>query len=200
LLAAAGEAPEESRTPRHGEARADETLALAAQRGDPRAFDALVDRYAARIHRHILRIVGHVQEAEDLTQETFLKAYRALPRFDSRREFRAWLYTIAANTARTAVRDRGRRAGRWERAQEPKVAVADSAGALLGTEELQERLEGAIQRLNPAAAALIDLYYREGMSVREAAAVAGLSEGAAKVALLRARRQLREWLTGEDTE
>ena len=79
------------------------------------------------------------------------------------------------------------------------AGAAPDARDQVAQRELQQRVAGAVHRLPPRSAALIHLYYQEGMSIREAARTLGLSEGATKVALCRARKSLREWLI-EDTE
>ncbi|MCA1700319.1 MAG: hypothetical protein LC790_16020, partial [Actinobacteria bacterium] len=70
----------------------DEALVARAQRGDRAAFEALVRRYAERLYAVILRFVGTSHEAEEITQEAFLRAWRALPRFEARAQFFTWLY------------------------------------------------------------------------------------------------------------
>ena len=182
--------------------------AARARRGDAAAFDRLVEAYAGRIHAHLWRIVRNREDAEDLAQETFLRAYRALARFDARRPFRSWLYTIATNVGLNALRTRSRRLqpdsldasgvdGRplreaaSPRREEQREAVEQS--------ERRARLEAAIDQLPPRAAALVRLHYTEDMPLREAGEVVGLGESAAKVALFRARKQLRELLTGDGT-
>jgi len=159
--------------------------------------------YSARIYTHVYRMVKDREEAEDVTQETFLKAFRALPSYDPNRPFRCWLYAIATNTALNALRA-ARRSGRsiplepgiWgERPESPHGGASDSP---VGTaHEYAEQVAAAVRRLPPRAAALVHLHYYEGMRIREAAEMTGISEGAAKVALHRARRSLREWLVDE---
>ncbi|MBI2432985.1 MAG: RNA polymerase sigma factor [Candidatus Hydrogenedentes bacterium] len=186
---------------RWNEDAGDAALACAVQTGEGHAFDVLAERYAARIYQHLYRIVGHRQEAEDLTQESFLKAFRAIQQYDASREFRSWLYAIATNTGRNALRARGRRGPMVSLDGEENFVPAgtenDTSDAQLRADR-QAQLAEAMGRLPEHAAALVDLHYREGMSLREAAAVLGTTEGAAKVALHRARRQLRAWLIRDE--
>ena len=157
--------------------------------GDGVAFALLVDSYAARIYTHLYRFVRNPQDAEDLTQEVFLKAYRFLRHYDGQRPFRSWLYAIATNTAISSLR--GKR-------PQPPVdwPVAAPSPALSSTaDELHEKMAEAVRRLSPQSALLIDLHYREGMTIAEAAHVARMTDGAAKTMLCRARKQLRQWLT-----
>ena len=85
-----------------------------ARAGDEEAFRELVDPYRGELQLHCYRILGTVQEAEDLLQETLLAAWRGLERFDGRSSLRTWLYRIATNRCLNALRDRRRRFGRCE--------------------------------------------------------------------------------------
>src|ERR687891_281749 len=80
-----------------------------ARLGDDDAFRALTDPYRRELHVHCYRILGSVQDAEDMVQETLLAAWRGLDRFEGRASLRSWLYTIATNRCLNALRDRGRR-------------------------------------------------------------------------------------------
>ena len=169
------------------------TCVREAQNGRPEGFNPLVVHYAPRIRAYLYRMVRSHEEAEDLTQETFLKAFRALPRFDSGRPFKRWLYTIATNTGLNAIRARNRRGT----AVELDADEIASTQALIGVPPAHQasgpadNLEAALAGLAPRALQLVTLHYHEGFSLQEAGAVLGISEGAAKVALCRARRQLR---------
>lgn len=159
------------------------------QGGCPEHFDPLVRHYAPRIRAYVQRMVRDREEAEDLTQETFLKAYRALPRFDAERAFKPWIFAIATNTALNAIRSRKRRGEQLELDPVRHAPLTDEAS---NSGDRAERLERAMADLAPRAAQLITLHYHEGLSLREAGAILGMSEGAAKAALCRARQALRE--------
>ena len=172
-----------------------------ARSGDAQAFDALVERYAPRIYAHVFHLVRNREEAQDVTQEAFIRAYRFLHRFDTARPFRNWLYTIATNTGLNALRTRKRRL-----ATVPIDEVADAGRSAetaardedavrrLDRSELQERVGQAVDRLPETTAALIRLHYHEGITIREAAEILGMQESAAKVALFRGRKTLRKML------
>jgi len=96
----------------------EEALLGRARAGDEAAFASLVDRYSGELTLHCYRIVGSVQDAEDLVQETLLAAWRGLDRFEGRASLRSWLYRIATNRCLNARRDRGRR--RRELAEPPE--------------------------------------------------------------------------------
>jgi RNA polymerase sigma-70 factor (ECF subfamily) len=170
--------------------------------GHPGAFDRLVQAYSARIYTHLYRLVRNREEAEDLTQEAFIRAYRFLHQYDGRRPFRNWLYTIASHVGLNALRSRQRR-GRYEcnDVDDHAAASAPSADSPLRDavrQELRDLLLGAVESLPPQAAMLMHLVYFEGMPVQEAAEILGMSEANAKVTLHRARRRLREQLVDRD--
>lgn len=164
------------------------------QGGRPEHFDPLVRHYAPRIRAYVQRMVRDREEAEDVTQETFLKAYRALPRFDAGRPFKPWIFAIATNTALNAIRSRQRRGVQLE--LDPALPAHREATATSG--DRAERLERALAELAPRAGQLITLHYHEGLSLKESGAILGMSEGAAKAALCRARQELRERMKQDD--
>lgn len=177
----------------------------AALAGNSAAFTPIVTHYSARVYTHIYRIVRSREEAEDLTQDTFLRAHRYLARFDASRPFRNWLYTIATNLALNTLRARKRRgiavsieANEDGVAWDVPVSEMEDAAGRAERSELRDRLAVVIERLPARIASLIHLHYLEGMPIRDAGEIHGMNESAAKVAIYRARKQLREWLI--DTE
>ncbi len=166
------------------------------QGGYPDAFNPLVAHYAPRIRAYLYRMLRNREEAEDLTQETFIKAFRALNRFDAERPFKSWLYTIATNTGLNALRGQKRRG--TQVALDPELpATRPAKNRSGGGGESGEKLELAMAALSPRAAQLITLHYHEGFSLIEAGKVLGISEGAAKAALCRARQELRTRILNE---
>lgn len=160
--------------------------------GNPEAFNRLVEHYSARIYSHLYRMLRNREEAEDATQETFIRAYRKIGSYDRTRPFCNWLYSISTNVGRNAARSRGRRipSGRVDTGTE--VSLADDGNAdLVESRELKDRLSSAVDRLPGPLPLLIQLHYQEGLTIREAAEVLEMSEGAARVALHRARKTLR---------
>jgi RNA polymerase sigma-70 factor (ECF subfamily) len=178
-------------------ARAEREAIARARAGDTDAFGELVERYTPRIYTHLIRLTRNREEAEDLTQETFIKAFRFLASFDTTRSFRNWLYRIASNTGLNALRARRRRGQSVSLDASP--LADDGATKDIARMDLRDRLSGAVSELAPQAAMLVHLHYHEGMTIREAGDIVGLSEGAAKVALHRARKRLRKLLI-EDEE
>ena len=158
------------------------------QGGHREAFNPIVAYYAPRIRAYLYRMLRNREEAEDLTQETFLKAFRGLHRFDPERPFKRWLYTIATNTGLNAIRGQQRKG--IQVALDPELAVFPSA--MGNAPDAGERLEVALAALSPRSLQLVTLHYHEGFSLQEAGAMLGMSEGAAKAALCRARQELRK--------
>jgi RNA polymerase sigma-70 factor (ECF subfamily) len=171
-----------------------------AREGDPDAFAAVVRAYAGPIHAHVHRILRRREDAEDAAQETFLRAYRYLATYDEARPFRNWLYRIATNVALNMLRGRSRgEAAPLDPERPPAAAtVAPEAERRLAREDAWGGVEAEIDAMPPRVAALLRLRYREGMAIREAAEAVGMSEAAAKMALSRARRTLRERLVESD--
>ncbi len=153
------------------------------------SFDHLFTRYHGPIYGHILGLVGDPAQAEDLTQDTFLKAYRALPGV---REgaVGAWLYRIATNTARDALRRR--RCLTWlPFAPGDAERVPARAGDLPTYLARQEAVRDALARLTPSQRACLLLRARDGLSIGEVAPVRRLSTGAVKMTLYRAKERFR---------
>lgn len=179
---------------------------LRAQRGDSEAFGQLVERYGGRVYALLYRLVRCREEAEDLAQETFVRAFRSLGRFDPSRPFQNWLYTISARVGLNAIRSRQRKgvivplAGADDTcgAREATVAGGRDARCSAMRGELRERLDAAVSQLSARPGLLVQLHYTEGLPIREAAVIVGMTEGAAKVALCRARGKLRRLLVEED--
>jgi RNA polymerase sigma-70 factor (TIGR02960 family) len=188
-----------------------------ASAGDEAAFGELVDPYGRELHVHCYRIVGSVQDAEDLVQETLLAAWRGLDRFQGRASLRSWLYRIATNRALNALRDRGRRLPQLpapppeapeppepSRLREP-VWLEPYPDALLEeiadqTHEPGARYEAreaiglafiaGLQRLPPRQRAALVLREVLGFRAREVAEMLGTSEPSVMSALHRARTAL----------
>ncbi|MBI4556274.1 MAG: RNA polymerase sigma factor [Candidatus Hydrogenedentes bacterium] len=166
--------------------------------GEWNAFDKLIAAYGTRIYTHLYRLVGNREEAEDLAQETFLRAYRYLDSYDSIRPFGNWLYAIATNVGLGTLRVRSRQEelqvwdGRPQDQNADRVVYAGEDGrAAAQRTEMRTRIAVAVGKLPPLAAALVHLHYYEGMTIREAAGIVRCTEDAAKVALHRARKRLR---------
>ncbi len=185
----------------------DAEIARAVLRGDREGFETLVRRHEAEVFSHILRLVRNRDDALELSQETFLKAYRHLVQYDPNRPFRAWLLAIATNAALNhleAMRVR-RTAGA---AMSPEMVggknpearnVQDGCSPLyrIDRKELLELIDAAMNRLSAKARAIFSLRYNRGLSCEEIAWALGESVSNVKVSLLRTRRRLRRELGAE---
>jgi len=161
-----------------------------ARDGDMASFEAIFEAYHQRICRYLSSLVNDLELAEDLAQQTFLKAYRALGRGSSPDNLQAWLYAIATNTALSALRRR--RLIRWlpfgpqaERAASPEL----DHDARLGQQEL---LRLALAKLPPGDVACLLLRLQQGLSYGELAETLGTSIPAARMRVSRARAAFRE--------
>ena len=160
-------------------------------------FEDVVHEHGSRLRRFLMRYTGEPHAAEDLAQEAFVRAYRQLDRFDERRPFGPWLFTLAANLGRDFLRARARRgelANGLESVPEPAAAAPDPAAALRKRERT-EALEDALFRLPATLREPVLLHYELDWPVAAVAAHLSIDEGAVKTRLHRARRLLHTWLT-----
>ena len=183
----------------------DLTLSIKALKaGDRAEFAKLVEAYSNHVYRLALKILNDPQDAEDVLQETFIKALRALPEFEERSKLSTWLYRIAVNEALMAVRRRKpdhlslEMEKEGEEGEMAPVEIVDwcclPEGDLLSA-EARRFLDKAVQSLSPALRAVFVLRDVEGLSVKETAEALNISEAAVKTRLLRARLKLREELS-----
>ena len=173
-----------------------EAAAIAqARAGDPEAFRVLVERHSRAVFRLAYRMTGHEQDAEDAVQETFLRAYRQIHRFDSRSKFSTWLHAIAVNCALDLLRARR---GRPEGPAEPSYEVAASGHPdperLAFSSQVQNRVSAALVGLSPAERTAFVLRHFEGLPVAEISRVLGCPDGAARHSVFRAVQKLRRAL------
>jgi RNA polymerase sigma-70 factor (ECF subfamily) len=165
---------------------------LRARAGDRAAYAALVRRYQDRVHRFILRMVGSREEAMDLTQEAFIKAWQALPDWRPEAQFHTWLFRIASNTAMDALRRR--RTVEWIALDDQFDRAADTPDpqAQLESKQRLKAMDAAIARLPAEQREAILLREVEDLSYAEIAAATGANEGTVKSRLARARASLYE--------
>jgi len=178
--------------------QSDLSLVQLAQRGDAGAFDALVRRYQHKVVKLVLRYVRDPAEAEDIAQEAFIKAYRALPRFRGDSAFYTWLYRIAINTAKNVLASRGRSPIRYEvdRSDDDDYDVvanlkdAATPEALALTEEIRSTVTAAIDALPEDLRTAIQLRELEGLSYEEIAAAMECPVGTVRSRIFRAREAI----------
>src|SRR5439155_8086669 len=163
------------------EAQAATLLVAQAKAGDARAFEALVKRYRKRIFALALHMTGSASEADDIAQEVFLKAYRALPQFEGRSQFFTWVYRMTVNRSLNAKRDRARRGEDTIDDPRLELAVAVDARGNPGREaELRQtysRLLRALDQLPIEMRTTVILVSLQGMSHGEAGVIMKVSDG-----------------------
>ncbi len=187
----------------------DLSLVRRVQRGDKGAFDALVLKYQHKVVKLVMRYVRNPAEAEDVAQEAFIKAYRALPQFRGDSAFYTWLYRIAINTAKNAVVSRDRSPVDFDLdAQNPdesydmqsRLKDSETPEGLVLTDEIRGTVNSAIDALPEDLRTAIILRELEGLSYEEIAAAMGCPVGTVRSRIFRAReaidRRLREVFEG----
>ncbi len=172
--------------------RDDRDLAARAGQGDHRAYAQLMRQHQNRIFRHLLNLTGSREEALELSQEVFLKAWQALPEWRPEAQFHTWLYRIASNLAYDLLRRR--RVVSYEPLAEDYDAPADEAGPQERLQATQgmAALDAALARLTADQREIVLLREVEGLSYDELAATLGIDEGTVKSRLARARAALAQ--------
>ena len=167
----------------------DGLLVARARRGDAAAFTEIFERYHARIVNYLYGLVHDRELANDLAQDSFLKAYKALPRMDDDLRLGPWLYRIAGNTAFSALRRR--KLIRWLPLLNDGLGESLQDGGAEGEIAEAEAVERALAKLPAKYAAPLLLHSHEGLSCNEIADILGISPGAVKTRLFRAREAFR---------
>jgi RNA polymerase sigma factor (sigma-70 family) len=161
-----------------------------AQQGDRAAYGTLVRRHQDRIYRHLLHLTGSREEALELAQEVFIKAWEALPQWRPDAQFHTWIYRIASNAALDVLRRR--KTVQFVAMEDDHDAPADAPGpeARLQAKQGLRALDAALARITPEQREIILLREVEGLSYGELAASLQIDEGTVKSRLARARAAL----------
>jgi RNA polymerase sigma-70 factor (ECF subfamily) len=167
-----------------------EKLAARSQAGCPESFEQLLLRYESPVFNFLHQLTRNRQDAEDLTQETFLRAYRSLYRFDPSLSFATWLFTIARRTAASHFRA----ATQFEELPEDDQAAEGDPANLLESKDEQNSIWRRARTLKPKQFEVLWLRYQEGFSVAETARIMRTNQIHVKVLLHRARANLSEML------
>ena len=170
-----------------------------ARAGDADAFRLLVERHSRRLFGLAFRMTGNEQDAEDVVQESFLRAYRRLSQFDDRASFGTWLYRIAANCSIDLMRTKGQKAQQMVETdvEDPVLALRSSdpspeRSAL--SAEVRDRVAEAMHELSPVERSAFVLRHFEGMRLEEVGRALGCQTNAAKHSVFRAVQKLRRAL------
>ena len=163
--------------------------------GDQQAYAGLVSRYQSYVFTLALRIVKSREDAEEVAQDSFIKAYKYLADFKGASKFSTWLYTIVNNTAISFLRKKKVEIHSLD--NEKVFEVADSKESGMGANMIEQKskmamVNQAISMLNPDDAQIITLFYKAEQSLDETAQILGIEINAAKVRLYRARTRLKE--------
>ena len=171
--------------------------------GNVGAFDQLVQKYREHIFSVIYNLTSNREDASDLTQDTFIKAFQAIGRFKGKSSFFTWLYRIAINTTMTFLKKQGRRryinyenineeASSSEIVEKLTAKNRSEKGALV--QELQEKLNESLQKLSPKHRAVVILHEIEGLEHAEIAEITKTSVGTVRSRLHYAKQQLQSYL------
>jgi len=170
----------------------DEDWVRRAQAGDRKAFSELVRRHQRPVHRYLLRMLGSHDDAMELTQEAFIKAWQALPQWRPEAQFRTWLFRIANNSALDALRHRKLvEFVPLEDSFDAPGSEPDPAHQAQVTQEVLQ-LDASLKKLMPEHRQILLLREVEEMSYEEIGSVLSLNEGTVKSRLARARAALIE--------
>lgn len=179
----------------------DRYLVKKAQTGDTQAFGELVQKYQKRIYELAYNFTHHPEDAYDLSQEIFLKAFKAVKRFESKSTFYTWIYRIAKNACIDYTRRRGSHTNVSFTEEFPSddflfppKCTEDVTIRCLEQAELGQKIRDAIQQLSPRQKQVFILRHYEGLALREIADVLHLRVGSVKAHLFSATRKLRELL------
>jgi RNA polymerase sigma-70 factor, ECF subfamily len=184
----------------------DALLVDRVKRGDMHAFEMLVVKYQRRIQRLVARMVRDTEQVEDIAQETFIRAYRALPQFRGESAFYTWLYRIAVNTAKKTLMDMKRDpvvtesalASRGDSNEtsslENELSTGETPEAVLASREVAQAVNAAIEALPEDLRQAIVLREIEGLAYEEIASVMNCPIGTVRSRIFRAREAIAQRL------
>jgi RNA polymerase sigma-70 factor (ECF subfamily) len=179
----------------------DGAAVVRAQSGDGDAFRLLVERHSRSVFRLAFRMTGNEQDAEDVVQETFLRAYKQLSHYESRSSFATWLYRIASNYSLDLIRMRKRHQEKRENDPEEGRSIMDTVPAtepaqdrLVFSNQVQLSVTAAMNELSDLERSAFVLRHFEGMSIEEIGSMLGTSLNATKHSIFRAVQKLRKRL------
>jgi RNA polymerase sigma-70 factor (ECF subfamily) len=180
----------------------DATLVAQALKGDQDAYGLLVQRHSRSLFALAYRVTGNQDDADEVVQETFLKAYRSLARFEQRSNFGTWLYRIAMNCALDLKTKKRPEVGAMQVSEDPEpgeyevqlASAGPSQDQLVFGAQVKEKISAAIKLLTKTERAAFVMRHLEGRSIDEIAAVLGQKPNATKNSIFRAVQKMRQEL------
>lgn len=181
----------------------DQELVARTQAGDPAAFDQLVVRFSPRLYGLVYNMTSNHEDTNDLLQEIFAKAYRAIGGFQGKSSFYTWIHTIAVNRTLNFLKKRGKR---YSISLDDADAAVENDPLFIeatassdpvreaGLKELQKKLNEALFKLSPKHRAVVTMFDIQGMPHAEIAKILGVSEGTVRSRLFYAHRELQSYL------
>ena len=173
----------------------DDAAAVARARGgDEEAFRVLVERHSRSIYRLAFRMTGRAEDAEDVVQETFVRAYKQLARFESRSNFATWLYRIGFNCSIDYMRARPHRESAETDETLERVSPSTTGPTMddmVFAGQISEKVQGALTDLSPQERAAFLMRHYHGCSIEEICDALGLKSNAAKHSIFRAVKKMR---------
>ena len=179
----------------------DEQIAIQVQGGNAEAFGALIERYSAKLSRYARKFLFDTEDAADVIQDVFIKAYENIQSFDATRRFSPWIYRIAHNEFVNALKKR--KASRTVFTFDidtlvPHLAASDTADSAALDRDVRAALEGHLQNVSPKYREPLILYYLEDMDYKEISDILHIPVSTVGVRLARARHMLKK-VAGNDT-
>jgi RNA polymerase sigma-70 factor (ECF subfamily) len=172
-----------------------------ARSGDSDAFRLLVEQHSRHVFRLAFRMTGNEQDAEDVVQETFLRAYKQLGKYEARASFSTWLYRIASNYSLDLIRSRKRHEDKREQGSSEETDILQSLPGntpgpdrIMYSGEVSQHVEAAMNELSAQERSAFVLRHFEGMSIEEIGEVLGTGINATKHSIFRAVQKLRRSL------
>ena len=181
-------------------ADADADLVLQSQNGDPAAFEALIRSHQHMVHSLTYRMTGSLADAEDLAQETFIRAYEQIGAFRGASKFSTWLYRIAVNTCLNWRQSEARRFHLQADCVEAVAAQQADAGISPADNQLSQQVQSALLKLPAKQRAAIVLTIYDGLNHAQAAKVLHCSETTVSWRVFAAKRKLKRWLAAKGGE
>lgn len=179
------------------EQRTEAEIVARVLRGNRQDYAMLVEEYKTAIYNLAYRMTGQTEDAQDLAQESFLQAYKNLSRFDTKRSFYSWLYTVSLNVIRNYLKKSARQPLNLRRAGISLESVSmnqqpSGPGDKINTEERDELLEICLVKLSPEIRELLVLRYYQNLSFESITEITGLSVSAVKMRVYRGLEKLKK--------